>query len=427
MIVRVLYTCILAIAAPFLLYRLFRKRSNKPSVGKRWKEHFGFTPKLEFDKQPIWIHAVSVGEVLAVTPFIKELNSRKPEIPILLTTTTPTGAEQAKKLSVIATHRYMPIDFGFAVKRFLKVTNPSQMIIVETELWPNTLHAVGKAGIPISVLNARLSEKSRRGYQKVRPLFNEISKNLTKVLCQHQEDADNFKKLGVSEEKLHVTGSIKFDITVSDEDIQAGNTLREQIGKDRPVWIAASTHHGEDEQVLNAHKEIIKKLPNAALILVPRHPERFDAVSQLVANEGFSFARRTSTDHLGAIQVYIGDSMGEMLTLMQAADVCFMGGSLIGDKVGGHNLLEPSALGKPTIIGPSFYNFLDITKELETVGVTHIVQDSAGLADTFLELVSSKGKIDAAKNSAICFCQKNRGALERSFNALIAKEKEFHG
>ncbi|CCN80361.1 putative 3-deoxy-D-manno-octulosonic-acid transferase [Vibrio nigripulchritudo SFn27] len=427
MIVRALYTFILAIAAPFLLYGLFKKRSNKPSVGKRWKEHIGFTPKLNFDKQPIWIHAVSVGEVLAVTPFIKELNSRKPETPILLTTTTPTGAEQAEKLSAIATHRYMPIDFGFAVKRFLKVTNPSKMIIVETELWPNTLHTVGKTGIPISVLNARLSDKSRRGYQKVPPLFNEIGKNLTKVLCQHQEDADNFRKLGVSKEKLFVTGSIKFDITVSDEIIQAGNLLREQIGQDRPVWIAASTHQGEDEQVLNAHKEILKKLPDAALILVPRHPERFDAVSQLVANEGFSFSRRTSTDHLDSKQVYIGDTMGEMLTLMQAADVCFMGGSLIGDKVGGHNLLEPSALGKPTIIGPSFYNFLDITKQLETVGVTHIVQDSAELADTFLELVSSKGKIDAAKNSAICFCQKNRGALERSFNALIAKEKEFHG
>ncbi|CCN37745.1 putative 3-deoxy-D-manno-octulosonic-acid transferase [Vibrio nigripulchritudo SO65] len=373
MIVRALYTFILAIAAPFLLYGLFKKRSNKPAIGKRWKEHFGFTPNLNFDKQPIWIHAVSVGEVLAVTPFIKELNSRKPETPILLTTTTPTGAEQAEKLSAIATHRYMPIDFSFAVRRFLKITNPSQMIIVETELWPNTLHTVGKAGVPISVLNARLSDKSRRGYQKVHPLFNEISKNLTKVLCQHQEDADNFEKLGVSKEKLFVTGSIKFDITVSDEVIQAGNLLREQIGQDRPVWIAASTHQGEDEQVLKAHKEILKKLPDAALILVPRHPERFDAVSQLVANEGFSFSRRTSTDHLDSKQVYIGDTMGEMLTLMQAADVCFMGGSLIGNKVGGHNLLEPTAIGIPSLIGPSFYNFKSITEKLIAIGLTEVV------------------------------------------------------
>jgi 3-deoxy-D-manno-octulosonic-acid transferase len=418
MMVRLIYTLILAIIAPFLLYGLFRKRSNKPTVGKRWKEHFGFTPKLNFDKHPIWIHAVSVGEVLAATNFIKELRARKPEMPILLTTTTPTGAKQAEKLSAIATHRYMPIDFGFAVRRFLKITNPSQMIIVETELWPNILHTVGKAGLPISVLNARLSDKSRRGYQKVRPLFNEISKNLTKVLCQHQEDTENFKKLGVSKEKLHVTGSIKFDITVSDEVVKAGNVLREQIGKNRPVWIAASTHQGEDEQVLNAHKEIMKMLPNAALILVPRHPERFDAVSQLVANEGFSFARRTSTDHLDSKQVYIGDTMGELLTLMQAADVCFMGGSLIGDKVGGHNLLEPSALGKPSIIGSSYYNFLEITNNLKLLGTTQVLSSNLELSHACLSMLKSSNHLETLGQRAKSYISENSGSLKKSFRQL---------
>ncbi|MDP2573104.1 lipid IV(A) 3-deoxy-D-manno-octulosonic acid transferase [Vibrio penaeicida] len=372
MIARVLYTIILTLAAPVLLYGLFRKRKNKPSVGSRWREHFGLTPKLDSEVSPIWIHAVSVGEVLAVTPFIKELKKNVPDTPILITTTTPTGAEQAEKLSDIAIHRYMPIDFSFAVRRFLKVTKPSQMIIVETELWPNTLHTVAEAGIPISLLNARLSDKSRRGYQKIRPLFNEIGKSLTKVLCQHQEDADNFEKLGVPKGKLSVTGSIKFEITVTSEIIDAGNALREQLGKDRPVWIAASTHQGEEEQVLNAHKEILKKLPNSVLILVPRHPERFNSVSQRVNNEGFSYSRRTSSAQIDSIQVYIGDTMGEMLTLMQASDVCFMGGSLIGDKVGGHNLLEPTAIGIPSLIGPSFFNFKSITEDLTSLGVTEI-------------------------------------------------------
>ncbi|MBD1558490.1 3-deoxy-D-manno-octulosonic acid transferase [Vibrio sp. S9_S30] len=419
MIVRALYTILLTFVAPILLYGLFRKRKNKPSVGSRWKEHFGLTPRLDSEEKPIWIHAVSVGEVIAVTPFIKALKEKVPETPILITTTTPTGAEQAEKLSNLATHRYAPVDFPFSVQRFLKRMNPSQLIIVETELWPNTLYAASNYGVPITILNARLSDKSFRGYKKVQPLFIGIANQLSQVLCQHKEDADNFVKLGVSNEKILVTGSIKFDIKVTENTISEGNLLREQLGAKRPIWIAASTHAGEDEQLIKVHEQLLEKLPTALLILVPRHPERFDDMFNLCVSEGLKTARRTrSNNDLSDQHVYLGDTMGEMLTLMQAANVCFMGGSLLGNKVGGHNLLEPAALGKPTIIGPSYYNFLEITKELRRLNATRVIHDSAELVDSLVVLLTSEQEARQAGFNAMAFVEESRGALTRSLNAI---------
>ena len=214
MLLRTLYTLLLTLAAPFLLYGLYRRRQGKPSVGKRWKEHFGITPPLKTTTPPIWIHAASVGETLAVTPLIKQIKQRSPNTPILLTTTTPTGAEQAEKLADWVEHRYTPIDFSFAVRGFLRRVRPCQLIIVETELWPNTLHTVAKAGLPITLVNARLSEKSYRGYQRIHPFFNSMAKPLSLVLCQFADDAQRFIQLGVAETKIKITGSIKFDINI---------------------------------------------------------------------------------------------------------------------------------------------------------------------------------------------------------------------
>ncbi|PKF80191.1 3-deoxy-D-manno-octulosonic acid transferase [Vibrio sp. vnigr-6D03] len=419
MIARVLYTVILTLVAPVLLYGLFRKRKNKPSVGSRWKEHFGLTPKLDSEVSPIWIHAVSVGEVLAVTPFIKELKKNVPDTPILITTTTPTGAEQAEKLSALATHRYAPVDFPFSVQRFLERVNPSQLIIVETELWPNTIHATSKKGIPITVLNARLSDKSFRGYKKIQPLFTGIANHISQVLCQHDEDADNFVKLGVSNKKVQVTGSIKFDIKVTENTVREGNLLRDKMGIERSIWIAASTHLGEDEKIIDTHKKLLEKLPNALLILVPRHPERFDAVFNLCVAEGLKTVRRTQPIHdFSDQQVYLGDTMGEMLILMQAANVCFIGGSLLGNKVGGHNLLEPAALGKPTIIGPSYYNFLEITKELHKLNATKIIQGPTDLVDSLTVFLTSEQDAQQAGLNAMAFIEKSRGALNLSLKAI---------
>ncbi|MFA0525610.1 lipid IV(A) 3-deoxy-D-manno-octulosonic acid transferase [Vibrio sp. 10N.222.52.C3] len=374
MLVRILYTAVLTLAAPILLFGLYKNKPNKPKFGARWKEHFGFTPKLVSDVSPIWIHAVSVGESIAAVPLIKELKKQAPNQPILVTTTTSTGAEQMKKLGDLVEHRYMPIDFSFAVKGFLKAIKPTQMLIIETELWPNTLNVVHNARIPITVVNARLSQKSCNNYAKVQPLFNLLHPCLTKILCQTESDAARFEHLGVDKNKLAVTGSIKFDIQISDEVREKGKALRAELGENRPVWIAASTHKGEDEQVLDAHQKVLEAHPNALLIIVPRHPERFDSVFELCQAQGFETVRRTSqSSQSESTQVYLGDTMGEMLILIGAADICFMGGSLVGDKVGGHNVLEPAALGVPIINGPSYFNFKEIVDRLVELNSVKVV------------------------------------------------------
>lgn len=384
-------------------------------MGKRWKEHFGFTPTIPNCQQPIWIHAASVGETIAVTPLIKQLKSRHPEVDIVLTTTTSTGAEQAERLGDLVTHRYTPVDFSFAINKFIQIIKPAQLLIVETELWPNTLNTVSQANIPITLLNARLSEKSYRGYKKILPLFTPMAKQLSTVLCQYDDDAARFAKLGVAREKLVVTGSIKFDISITDSVVAQGNHLREQLGENRPIWIAASTHEGEDEQLLSAHRQLLSTTPKALLILVPRHPERFTHVTKLAQELGFPTVSRSSGSTINRdTQVYVGDTMGEMLTLMQASDVCFMGGSLLGRKVGGHNMLEPAALGIPTLTGPSYYNFTDITHALVAAKACKIIHDEADIVTQLTVWLTDKQKRTACGQQALSVVNKNTGAIKRT-------------
>ncbi|EDP57759.1 lipid IV(A) 3-deoxy-D-manno-octulosonic acid transferase [Vibrio sp. AND4] len=422
MLIRILYTLLLMVASPFLLFGLYKTKPNKPKFGQRWKEHFGITPTLASSKQPIWIHAVSVGESIAATPLIKALKEQNPAQPILVTTTTSTGAEQIAKLGDLVEHRYMPIDFGFTVKGFLKATQPQQMLIIETELWPNTLHEVHKAGIPISVVNARLSEKSSNLYTKVQPLFNLMLPCLTQVLCQTESDANRFEKLGVDKGKLSVTGSIKFDIQISDDVREKSTVLRQELGQHRPIWIAASTHKGEDEQVLAAHKTVLALRPDTLLILVPRHPERFNDIHQLCRQQGLDTVRRTAQENVASsTQVYLGDTMGEMLVLMGAADACFMGGSLIGEKVGGHNVLEPVALGVPVITGPSYYNFKEIVEQLISINGIDICSSNASLSKYILQAMDSQECIIERNNALKLWFANHACAVEKSLRILSGK------
>ncbi|GAK85502.1 3-deoxy-D-manno-octulosonic-acid transferase [Vibrio ponticus] len=414
MIIRALYTVLLALAAPFLLYGLFRKKADKPHVGSRWKEHFGISPALDIISKPIWIHAVSVGETIAATPLIKQIKKINPEITILLTTTTSTGAKQAETLSNLVEHRYMPVDFSFAVRSFIKRFSPSQLLIIETELWPNTLHQVHKAGIPTVLINARLSDRSFKGYHYIYPLFRECIPSLTKVLCQYKSDANNFYKLGIPRDRLYITGSIKFDIQLKEESRDAAVELRTAIGEERPVWIAASTHQGEDEVVLSAHKILLQEIPNALLIIVPRHPERFYKVVQQ-STSMFKTTTRTSGECISpSVQVYIGDTMGEMMTLIGASDICFMGGSLLGKKAGGHNLVEPASLQKPILTGPSNYNFKDISESLINANGCKIVNNDLDISQSLNILFKDKKQREIIGSNALKVVESSKGALSRT-------------
>lgn len=410
---RILYNILLLVICPFLFYGLFKKKQGKPSYHSRWKELFGITMPIG-GMSPLWIHAVSVGEVIAVTPLIKRIKTNNPDLPIVVTTTTTTGAAQVEKLAELVEHRYMPLDFSFAINRFLKAVQPSQLLIMETELWPNTLHCVSRRQIPVTILNARLSQKSANNYRKILPLFNIAASAVTRFLCQSTSDSQRFVELGVPSEKIHVTGSIKFDISINNECIEDAKQLREKLGQQRKIWIAASTHQGEDEQILGAHKKILKRFPGALLILVPRHPERFGSVHELCQQAGFSTVRRSyDTALTGSTQVYLGDTMGDMMLLLEAADLCFMGGSLAGDKVGGHNIIEPMALGKYTLTGPSYFNFQAIIDKFLTENVMCVVDDENELSDKLITLFSQPELIPTS-NTIIQAVKKQVGAIDRT-------------
>ncbi|NVD05363.1 3-deoxy-D-manno-octulosonic acid transferase [Vibrio sp. JPW-9-11-11] len=421
-LVRFVYTLLLVAFSPLLLWVLYRAKSNKPKFGQRWKEHFGFTPKLGNQRKGvIWVHAVSVGEVLASKGLVNRLAKQYPDKQLLVTTTTSTGAEQVSKMGSHVTHRYMPIDFSWCVRRFVNVVKPDALLIIETELWPNTIHTVSSINIPIILVNGRLSQKSFLNYRKLSLLISPVLQKLSTIMTVHADDANRFRQLGISGKKVIDTGSIKYDVSLDEEVYLQGLKLRAKLGDNRKVLIAASTHLGEDEKVLAAFKAAKLEYPELLLVLVPRHPERFDSVAELVKNQQLSLVRRSSgsLDRLPeGTDVYLGDTMGEMIKYLAASDLVFMGGSLIGDKVGGHNFVEPAMLSKLTITGPSYYNFADLGKQLIAAGALEVVEDEEQLASKVIEYFSSPLKLEQGGKEALSVVEQNQGALQRSVDII---------
>ncbi|MCH7372329.1 lipid IV(A) 3-deoxy-D-manno-octulosonic acid transferase [Aeromonas sp. MR16] len=420
MIYRLLYNLLIHLGLPLVLLALYRPKKGKPGFGARWAEHLGRLPPSG-QEAPLWIHAVSVGETLAITPFIRALKAERPDLPILLTTTTRTGAEQAAKLGDLVVHRYAPLDYPWAVAAFLKRFQPRALWVMETELWPNWLAACEAHHLPVTILNARLSERSCQRYARFQGAFDALSRPLTHLLCQHQDDADRFHRLGIGRERLAVTGSIKFDIQLDDDLLAKGRALRQQLGEGRPVWIAASTHQGEDEQVLAAFDRVLVTHPEALLVLVPRHPERFERVAELCAPYGC--VRRSGRHGQGRVieatdKVYLGDTMGELPLMLAAADLAFVGGSLV--PIGGHNLLEPAALGKPCLTGPAFFNFSDITRQLVAQGGALVVADVAALGTRVSELLADEHQRREMGEQARAVVLRNQGALARTLSHCLA-------
>ncbi len=410
--IRVLYAILTYVLLPvYALYWLFRGVVNRAywdRVGQRFG--FGF-PRL--DDGSIWIHAVSVGEVQAAAPLVRALGRRFPGRQRLMTTVTPTGAARVAALfGDDVRHSYIPFETPAAVRNFFDATRPGVALIMETEIWPNLYHACGTRNIPLVLVSARISPKSVNSYKKLLPLFRETLSHGIVIAAQSEADAERFRSLGARPERTRVTGNIKFDIEIDPGLPQRGRALRRDVFGERPVWVAASTHHREEELVLEAHRRVRATFPDALLLLVPRHPERFDAVRQLLEREDVEYVSRTDAAAVPpGIGVFLGDTMGEVPLFYSASDVAFVGGTLV--PVGGHNLLEPAALGLPVVAGPHLFNTQEIANLFNRVGALTVAEDEQALAAAVTRLLGNDGDARRLGEAGRQLVLDNRGALER--------------
>jgi 3-deoxy-D-manno-octulosonic-acid transferase len=411
---RLLYTCLLYLLTPLVLLRLLWKSRLQPEYRHRIGERFGLVPAPP-EGVAVWVHAVSVGESLAAMPLIEALIRRHGEGRVWVTTTTPTGsARVSAALGTRALHSYAPYDLPGAVARFLKRARPRQVVIMETELWPNLFRAIRRRGIPLLLANARLSPRSFRGYGRVRNSIAGVLADCTEVAAQSEADAQRFRELGAP--RVSVMGNIKFDMAVPEEQLQRGRGFREALSAGRRVWIAASTHEGEEQAALDAHAALLKQLPDCALILVPRHPQRFDEVAKLLERSGLQWTRRSQAAPDSRSQIWLGDSMGEMLAYFAAADLAFVGGSLV--PVGGHNVLEPAALGLPVLFGPHMHNFVaarDLLLERQAAVALNDAGELAPVLAALFDDADRRERMGAAGKAAV---EANRGALRRLLELL---------
>ncbi|RON68323.1 3-deoxy-D-manno-octulosonic acid transferase [Pseudomonas fluorescens] len=417
---RTLYTALFYLGLPLVAIRLWLRARKAPAYAKRIGERFTLgMPTL----QPggIWVHAVSVGESIAAAPMIRALLERYPALPITVTCMTPTGSERIQALfanEAHIQHCYLPYDLPCAAARFLERVQPKLAVIMETELWPNHIHQCAKRGIPVALANGRLSQRSAKGYGRFSKLTAPMLAEMSLLAVQTEAEAQRFRDLGARPESVEVTGSIKFDLTIDPQLLQRATELRSQWqAQDRPVWIAASTHEGEDEVVLDAHRRLLANHPDALLILVPRHPERFNSVFDLCQREDFATVRRSTGANVDAqTSVLLGDTMGELLFLYALADSAFVGGSLVPN--GGHNLLEPAALAKPVLSGPHLFNFLDIAAQLREAGALAEVDDAEGLAVEVQRLFELPRDAQRMAEAGLAVMRRNQGALQRLLDGL---------
>ena len=409
---RIVYVLLSWLLLPVFLGHLLWRSLSQPDYRRRLGERFGFGFAV-LPRPSIWIHAVSVGEVTAAAPLVRTLRQRFPGTPLVVTTMTPTGSQRGRDLfGTTVTHSYMPYDDPGSVRRFFDWARPELAVILETEIWPNLYHECGRRNVPLVMASARVSVKSTRGY---RILFNLIRDSLAHGIvigAQTAADAERFRLLGANPARTHVTGNIKFDFELPPRLVAAGRQLRAVQAPNRPVWIGASTHQDEEQVLLDAHRQILARHPDCLLMLVPRHPERFVAVAALVQRAGLAAVTRSS----GAVcppqvPVFIGDSMGELTLFYAAADVAFVGGSLV--RVGGHNLLEPAALGLPSLTGPYNHSAPDIAEMLIEQGATVIARNAGEIAAEVMRLLGDSAECSRRGALARHVLESNRGAVNR--------------
>lgn len=420
---RILYTLAWWLALPLVLARLWLRGRQEPGYRQHWGERLGFYgSKPAAGPTTIWLHAVSVGETRAAEPLVDALLASYPHSRIVLTHMTPTGRATGKAL--FARHgarlvqSYLPYDTGAMPARFIRYFAPRICILMETEVWPNLIHQCNRHQVPVVLANARLSERSLRKAQRLGRLIGDAARGIALVAAQTPDDAGRVRQLGV--QQVVVTGSIKFDVVVPEAALALGAQLRAAFGA-RPVLLCASTREGEESLLLDAFVAARASLPaDVLLLLVPRHPQRFDEVEQLVRGHGLSLQRRSAWS-VGepvapAVQVLLGDSMGEMFAYYAACDCTFVGGSLL--PLGGQNLIEPAALGKPVLIGPHTFNFALVTEQAIEAGGAQRVDDAAALMVQVAALLNDSAQLATMGSHALAFAGQHRGATPRTMEAI---------
>lgn len=416
---RFVYSVLLYILIPFVLARLLVRSARNGGYLHRWNERFGYGAAID-DPFVIWVHAVSVGETRVAAPLIKALMERYPQCRVLVTTMTPTGSEQVRQiLGESVSHRFVPYDLPGAVRRFLDRAHPRLAVIMETEYWPNLFHGCAARGIPLLIANVRMSERSARAYRRFARLTRATLDQVTLFGVQSEADARRIRRIGARDGALRVTGNMKFEVRFPASLREAAEAQRREWGAQRPVWIAASTHEGEDQFVLEALHSLRQDVPHLLLVLVPRHPERFGSAAQMARRAGFQVALRsdwTNRDLPPGTDVYIGDSMGELLLLYGAADVAFIGGSLVPR--GGHNMLEACAQGVPVVFGPHTFNFEEIAALTLERRAGFCVRSVNELEQCLRRLLADPNLRFETGQAGQRMVAENRGALDRTL-ALV--------
>ena len=415
---RLAYTLVLYLLAPLVLLRLAWLGLRNSGYWRRWRERFGFVPHARGLARPLLVHAVSVGEVLAALPLLRRLMEEN-GWDIVLSTTTPTGADTVRRcLGDSVRHVYYPYDLPPAAARFLDHVRPVAVLIMETEIWPNFLAACSRRRIPVALINARMSGRSAAGYARVPALVREALGSVALIAAQADADARRFVGLGADPRRVAVCGNLKFDVQLAASIAEQGAAQRHRFSTDRPVWIAASTHQGEEIRVLEAFRTVLAAEPRCLLVLAPRHPERAGTVEDLCRREGLRVARRTRENDYdaAATHVYLVDTLGELPVFYAAADAAFVGGSLV--PLGGHNLLEPASLGVALVSGPGTFNFAEIVGKLEAAGALRVVPDAPALAGAVLELLRDANLRYARGEAGRRVFLENRGGVDLVMDLL---------
>ncbi len=414
---RTFYSCLFYLLTPFILVRLIWRSIKAPSYRYRWSERFGFYNQ-QFAQNVIWFHAVSVGEAEALFPLAKHIQQHYPNVALLITTTTPTGSARVKAvMKESVAHVYLPYDIPCAVSRFMQCFRPKMAVIMETEIWPNLFNYCGKHEIPLYIINARLSQKSTKGYQRFSALITPALAQVKSIAAQTQDDANRFIAIGARADSVKVLGNIKFDVEVPDEIIEQGLRLKADVFGSRFVWLIASTHKDEENLFLEIYKDIKQKVPGLLLVIAPRHPERFNEVKKLCEQYQLTAVTRTSGEACHQhTDVYLADTMGELKMFYAASDVAFVGGSMVPG--GGHNILEAATVGTPVLFGPYMMNFKEIAEGVLQQDAAIQCWNKNEIIRAIMALHTDSAYRQSLAEKGRAFVRQNQGAITGIFDLL---------